>query len=447
MKKLSIKLRVTLWFTVFMMLLVVIVSVVLLHAEKKIKITTIQQKLTETVSNAEDFNKNEISGKILRPIDNVYISVYDSNGMLAGIIPDDFQQTVAFKEEKPHIIQSDDKSWYIYDVLSKKEHGTFLWFRGVLPVDNSANANDIYLMLIIYILPFTVIAVALLGYLIISHAFKPINEIIKTADKIGSGEDLSQRINLGEGKDEIYTLAKTFDSMFERLEGYFENEKRFTSDASHELRTPTSVIISQCEYALENTDTVEEAKEALTKIKEQATKMSSLIANLLTLARLDNRQYNKWKKETINLSELVDVIVDQQSEFAQEKGISIKEECEPDIFIFAEETLIMRMLINLIENAIQYGKENGNIKVYLRKKDCIELKIEDDGIGIAEENLNKIWERFYQVDPSRNNLRNNTGLGLAMVKWIVEAHKGKISVQSELGKGTIFTVTLPSNEN
>lgn len=445
MKRLSIKLRVTLLFTVFMMLLVFVVSALLLLTGKKLKSLTMQKHLMETVDNIEDSKRNKIGEKIAEPIDNVYISLYDGEeNLLAGIIPDGFEQSNVFREDTPHIIQSGDKIWYVYDILCKKEQGFFLWIRGVLRVDNSVDSIDLFLRSLVFILPFMVIAIAILGYVSISRAFRPIKDIIKAADKIGEGADLSQRIQLGEGKDEIYTLAKTFDHMFEKLEKYFKNEKRFTADASHELRTPTSVIIAQSEFALENAATLEEAKESLLKIKQQAMKMSSLIANLLTLARMDNGQYNQWKMEWINLSELIEIIVEQQNELAEEKGIVITKETEPDIYIRAEETMIMRMLINLIENGIQYGEENGCVNVSLVKIDnFIELKIIDNGIGIAPEHLNQIWERFYQVDPSRNNVRNSTGLGLSMVKWIVEAHKGSISVQSELGKGTIFIVTLP----
>lgn len=448
MKRLSIKLRITLWFTVFMMLLVIVVSAFLLFGGKKLKSVSMQKQLMETVDEIEDSDRNQIAKKIAEPIDNVYISIYDTNkNLLGGILPDGFEPTTDFKDDTPYVIHSGDKIWYIYDMKCKKEHGHFLWVRGVLRVDNVVDSTDLFLRLLVCILPFMVIAIALLGYVIIRRAFRPINDIIKAADKIGEGADLTQRIRLGEGKDELYTLANTFDHMFEKLETYFENEKRFTADASHELRTPTSVIIAQCEYALENAVTVEETKEALFKIKQQAVKMSSLIANLLMLARIDNGQYHKWNLELINLSDLVEVIIEQQNEFAEKKGIVITKETQPDIYIRAEETMIMRMLINLIENGIQYGKENGRVNVVLVKKDIsIELKVMDNGIGIAPEHLKQIWERFYQVDPSRNNIRNNTGLGLAMVKWIVKAHNGNITVQSELDKETIFTVTMPCYE-
>lgn len=445
MKGLSIKLRVTLWFTLFMMLLVFVVSALLLFTGKKLKIVTMQKKLMETVDSIEDTERNKIQEKIAGPNNNVYISLYDGEGnLLDGILPNGFVQSTDFVEDTPRIIQTGDKKWFVYDVLCKKEHGFFLWIRGVLPAEDTVDSVDLFLRMLIWALPFMVIAIGLLGYVIIDRAFRPINDIIKAADKIGEGADLSQRIHLGEGKDEIYTLANTFDHMFEKLEGYFKNEKRFTADASHELRTPTSVILAQCEYALENALTVEEAKEALLKIQQQAMKMSSLIANLLTLARIDNGQDKQWNLEKINLSELIEVIIEQQNELAEKKNITITREAERDIYICAEETMIMRMLINLIENAIQYGKENGHINVSLKKEDkWVELKISDDGIGIAPEHIGKIWERFYQADPSRNSVRNNAGLGLSMVKWIAESHKGKVSVQSELGRGTIFTVLLP----
>ncbi|MDD3417352.1 MAG: HAMP domain-containing sensor histidine kinase [Lachnospiraceae bacterium] len=448
MKRLSIKLRITLWFTIFMMLLVIVVSVFLVFSGRQLKSVSMQKQLMKIVDKIEDSDRNQIAKKITEPIDNVYISIYDTNkNLLGGILPDGFEQTTDFKDEMPYVIHSGDKIWYIYDIKCKKEHGHFLWVRGVLRVDNVVDSTDLFLRLLVCILPFMVITIALMGYIIIRRAFRPINEIIKAADKIGEGADLSQRIHLGEGKDELYTLANTFDHMFEKLETYFENEKRFTADASHELRTPTSVIIAQCDYALENAVTVDESKEALLKIKQQALKMSSLIANLLMLARIDNGQYNKWNLELINLSELIEVIIEQQNEFAEKKGIVITKEMEPDIYIRAEETMIMRVLINLIENGIQYGKQNGLINILLVKKEkLVELKIIDNGIGIAPKHLNQIWERFYQVDPSRNNVRNNTGLGLAMVKWIVKAHNGNITVQSELGKGSIFTVTIPCYE-
>ena len=354
MKRLSIKLRITLWFTASMMLLVVLVSAFLLFSGKKLKSLSLQKQLMEVVVNIEDSDRNQIAKKIGEPIDNVYISIYDTNkNMLAGIIPNEFEQATDFKDDMPHEIHSGDKIWYIYDIKCKKEHGHFLWIRGVLCVDNVVDTTDLFLRLLICILPIMVIAIAFMGFIIIKRAFRPINDIIVAAEKIGEGADLSQRIELGEGKDELYTLANTFDHMFEKLEKYFENEKRFTADASHELRTPTSVIIAQCEYALERAVTVEETKEALFKIKQQAVKMSSLIANLLMLARIDNGQYNNWNMELINLSELIEVIIEQQNEFAEKRGIVITKETKPDIYIWAEETMIRRMLINLIENGIQ----------------------------------------------------------------------------------------------
>ncbi len=297
-------------------------------------------------------------------------------------------------------------------------------------------------MLSLALLPIILLVAALGGYLIACRAFRPVKHIIQTAEQITDGDDLSARIGLPAGKDEIYTLAASFDRMFDRLEGAFENEKRFTSDVSHELRTPTAVILSECEFALENAETLEEVKGSISRISESAQKLSALISQLLLLARADQGQ--ALRKETLDLSTLVEVICEQQSETTFQKGITIRPEIAPHLQVVADETMLMRLFINLIDNAVKYGKEGGEVTVILYEKDeliCGEVR--DNGIGIAAEHLPHIWERFYQVDPARDPNSSGAGLGLPMLKWIDEAHGGSIRVESRLGEGSAFIFTLP----
>ena len=217
--------------------------------------------------------------------------------------------------------------------------------------------------------------------------------------------------------------------------------KEFVANVSHELRTPTTVIISQCEYEIENAQTLDEAKEALAAVLNQAEKMAALISQLLMLARAD-KGHEKLHFETVNLSDLASMVAEQQQENAERRGIRIKTNIQPDIEMLGDETMLMRMWINLIENGIKYGRENGWLKVQLTQKDgTIQGCVQDNGIGIAPENLERVWERFWQADPARS--ASGAGLGLSMVKWIVEAHGGEIYVESTLGQGTAFTFSFP----
>lgn len=265
--------------------------------------------------------------------------------------------------------------------------------------------------------------------------------ITQTAREISEGDDLSRRIGLGEGRDEIYTLAAEFDKMFARLEEAFEREKQFTSDASHELRTPTAIIISQCEYTIEQAETLDEAKKALEAVLDQAERIARLLSQLLMLTRAD-KNHKKLNLETVDLSELTTMVAEQQQESADIRGISIQTNIQPGLIIQGDETMLMRMLINLMDNGIKYGREGGWLKVELRLEDgMIFGSVMDNGVGIAPEHLDKVWNRFWQGDPARGG--NGAGLGLSMVKWIVEAHGGSVNVRSTLGEGTEFTFVLP----
>ena len=225
------------------------------------------------------------------------------------------------------------------------------------------------------------------------------------------------------------------------MEEAFETEKQFTSDASHELRTPTAVIISQCEYALAHAETLDEAKAALASVLGETEKMAGLLSQLLMLARAD-KSHKKLNLETVDLSGLAAAVAEQQQENAGARGIAIQTEIEPGLVLQGDETMLMRMLINLIENGIKYGRENGWLKVALKRQGtCICGSVQDNGPGIAPEHLGQVWKRFWQADPARGG--SGAGLGLSMVKWIAEAHGGTVDVHSELGKGTEFTFSLP----
>lgn len=375
-------------------------------------------------------------------IQNVEIAIYDKDfKFLYGNSPNGFEMdNRKSKDDKIMIIRSNNQKWYVYNKIIELGSYGKVWIRGVMPNIGQSSAIETVIQISFVILPFFLILSAIGGYIITKNAFTPIEKIRRIAEKINEGNDLSQRINLGKGDDELHTLANTFDVMFDRLQTSFENEVQFTSDVSHELRTPITVILTQAEYGKGYISSVEEAQKSFGIIEKEGQKMSKLVSQLLTLARME-RGRQKLNLENINLSELIEMTVETQTLSAKSKNIKIITKIMPEIYANIDEMMIMRVFTNLISNAISYGKQNGTVTVELfLKEDKIISKISDDGIGISEDKLDKIWLRFYQVDPSKNG--DNSGLGLSMVKKIVELHKGEIFVESELGKGTTFTIIL-----
>ena len=447
MKRLSIKLRVTLWFTLIMVLLVGAVLTFLIAAGEHIELLGARDTLTRTV--AESFDELEWDGGRLDAENfdsysrGVYLAVYSTDGnRIYGRLPKGFDDSLALSGDGIRSENGENGGWLVYDELSGISGHTRFWVRGVMPA-SEGGAFATMIRLAVVALPAIVLLSALIGYLLVAHAFRPIAQITTSAEQIADGDDLSRRIALGDGDDEVYRLSRTFDSMLERLQASFERERQFTSDASHELRTPVSVVVSQCEYALEHAQTLDEARSALGSVLEQAKRMSSLTGQLLTLSRAGTGR-EALHREELNLSELAELVAAQIEETARDKGITVRTEIEPGLTLTGDETMLMRMLLNLMENGVKYGRPGGTLTLTLRGGgNIIAGSVADDGIGIATDALARIWDRFYQVDSSRSGGENGVGLGLPMVRYIVTAHGGTVSVKSALGQGSTFFFTLP----
>ena len=440
----SIKLKIGLWYMGIMILLVFSSLAIVFYISENIIHSSVRTYLKDVVIHRLDYLTIK-NGEIIidsnfdTMIQNVEIAIYDKDfKFLYGNSPNGFEMdNRKSKDDKIMIIRSNNQKWYVYN--KKIELGNYgkVWIRGVMPNIGQSSAIETVIQISFVILPFFLILSAIGGYIITKNAFTPIEKIRRIAEKINEGNDLSQRINLGKGDDELHTLANTFDVMFDRLQTSFENEIQFTSDVSHELRTPITVILTQAEYGKDSISSVEDAQKSFGIIEKEGQKMSKLVSQLLTLARME-RGRQKLNIENINLSELLEMIIETQTLSAKTKNIKFITKIMPEIYASIDEMMIMRVFTNLISNAISYGKQNGTVAVELfLQKNRIVSKISDDGIGISEDKLDKIWLRFYQVDPSKNG--DNSGLGLSMVKKIIELHKGEIFVESELGKGTTFT--------
>lgn len=443
----SIKLKIGLWYMGIMVLLVFSSLAIVFYISENIIHSSVRTYLKDVVIHRLDYLTIK-NGEIIidsnfdTMIQNVEIAIYDKDfKFLYGNSPNGFEMdNRKSKDDKIMIIRSNNQKWYVYN--KKIELGNYgkVWIRGVMPNIGQSSAIETVIQISFVILPFFLILSAIGGYIITKNAFTPIEKIRRIAEKINEGNDLSQRINLGKGDDELHTLANTFDIMFDRLQTSFENEIQFTSDVSHELRTPITVILTQAEYGKDSISSVEDAQKSFGIIEKEGQKMSKLVSQLLTLARME-RGRQKLNIENINLSELLEMIIETQTLSAKTKNIKFVTKIMPEIYANIDEMMIMRVFTNLISNAISYGKQNGTVTVELfLQENRIVSKISDDGIGISEDKLDKIWLRFYQVDPSKNG--DNSGLGLSMVKKIIELHKGEIFVESELGKGTTFTIIL-----
>ncbi len=444
MKKLSVKLRVTLWYTIIVTVVSAVVFVAMLSVSRGMIEHDVSDRVEREVSDiahvvASPDGRMRIPPNFRFYKNGVHMVILDSeNNIVYGHLPFEISQNIELKGNYLRVINENGERYYTY---TKELLNTGMWLRGVVSVTDetewvrTVTRNNLILTSLLIIIS------AIGGYFIVKRALVPVSKISATAKRISESSDLSQRINLEGGGDEIYGLAKTFDEMLDKIEQTFEREKQFTSDASHELRTPAAVIISECEYMEECAKTEEEFKESAESIKRQAERMSKLISELLMISRMDKNTV-KLNFESMDISELVTFVCDEQREIHDE-SITLNTEIENGITAEADRFLLVRLFINLISNAYQYGKEGGNINVRLFEKDGnIVFSVQDDGIGISEKDIPKIWERFYQADSSRTD-NGSMGLGLSMVKWIANCHGGEITVKSELGKGSTFTFTFP----
>lgn len=449
MKNSSIRKRVTLYYSLVLIIITVLVfGVFLLTASRQ---TTIISKDTVMKAVQNSFDEIEYENDIIE-IDNdfdsyyrgVTLLVYSEDGkLIKGSVPRDFPSATPLTQGDYEEIEVEDSTWLVYDLYNTYENGQGIWVRGIYDMDNAAATLKSIMRMMMIFLPAILIIAIIAGRRITKRAFEPVSQITNAANSINSGNDLSKRLPQGENKDELYYLSETLNRMIERLENAFQAEKEFSSDVSHELKTPIAVILAECEYILQENRRTEEYIESMETIQKQCKRTMSLIQQLLQVSRTIDKE-KILDKEDFNLTELCESIMDELSLMAEEEGVSLECSIEKNIQIHADETLIMRMILNLLTNGIKYSHQcqDARVKLTLIKDDKIKIVIEDNGIGIKEEDQPNIFNRFYKVDKSRTAEENSFGLGLAMVKWIAEAHNGQVFVESEIGRGSKFTVIL-----
>lgn len=284
------------------------------------------------------------------------------------------------------------------------------------------------------------------GSLIISKALHPVSKVIKTAKKI-TADDLSLRIETKERSDEIGALVETFNEMIARLERSVKKIKQFSGDVSHELRTPLTIIRGEVEVSLRKDRKKEEYIQTMQSVLEEVGRMERIINDLLLLSRLEMMESSQLQ-ENIDLSTIASEAISLRKEEASKKGLIIEADLPAPLFLTGHPELLMRLVINLLDNALRYTPSGGKIALEVKREgNNIKLQISDTGIGIPEKDLPFIFDRFYVVDPSRSKETGGVGLGLAIVKWIADFHQAQIQVESKLNQGTTFIISFPQQKN
>lgn len=279
------------------------------------------------------------------------------------------------------------------------------------------------------------------GWLMIRRTLRPIHKISETANEISQGER-SRRIELASAPEELASLAGTLNSTFDHLDAAIETQKRFSADASHELRTPISVIIAQTQAALKRDRSTDEYKRILNSCLRAGQRMKNLANSLLDLTSLDGKA-GKLNKSKCNLNELLAEVASSTALLSEKHPVSYKKPEQP-IYITIDEDRIDQVVTNLIDNAIKHNPAGCSIELCLSNADgCVQITIEDSGIGVSKNALPHVFERFYREDSSRSRERGGAGLGLSIVKSLVEAHGGSITVSSQEELFTTFTIILP----
>lgn len=453
-KLLPIRIKLTLWYVLFLGVILFAFSILIymilsaqLHSETDSSLRIVSSQLLaniEIVQNYPVFKKSvemdSLTNRLLAEGFAVRL-INNSGSIVEGFGPFGIlKASIDLADREFSSVSTSVGVWRIFTL----QIGQWGWIQ----VGKSLSSVRVALFrlsrLMMLIGPTIIILAVVGGFYLAKKSLEPVERITLLAEEI-SVEKLNKRLNLALPDDELGHLASTFDGMLERLEESVKKQRQFTSDAAHELRTPLAAIRSIVDVTLHRDRSSKEYVSALSRIQREIERLSGLIDDLLIITRLENT-LPKREFAVFSVSALIWEVLETMMVLAKEKNIEIETDLQENVEIAGDRKHLSRAVFNLVDNAIKYTPENGKIRIAARLSESnerIEIIVEDNGIGIQLEDMERIFDRFYRVDKARSQTRG-TGLGLSIAKEIVKAHGGVISVKSSPGKGSTFKVSLPS---
>ena len=461
LKRLSIKARIILATTVVLSLVFAGFSVVIYQKAKSAYYGRLDAHLVEyaekirgeveeqyyekrfpDTTDFRDLKAEGLAGSFVRLTDE-HGEVIFADSMLAGqgFKPWDAIKTGRFTFEDVAVGEDRYRSlWARVEVEDRDRYA----MQVVVPLTEVEAAVQLLLLLFLLGVPIALAVSAGAVYGIVSTAFQPLSEMIRTADKI-SATNLSERVPLPKSHDEVFALTSTMNTMMERIEQAFKSQKQFIADASHEIRTPLAIMRSELEFAQKHLSE-SLSQESLEAALEEVDRLKRLSDDLLLLAKLESPAAT-LKDVPVRLDEVLADCVMRMKPVAEKENVGLQLEISEAIEIRGDEDRLKGAVLNLVDNAIKYSSAGGTVTITLSNdKRSVSVSVRDEGDGIAAEDQDKIFERFHRSESKRSRHDGN-GLGLAIVRRIVELHNGTIAVVSQLGKGSTFTIEFPRIEH
>ncbi len=400
----------------------------------------------------EKFTINEIKTIFSTEENSRFMRIKYDNGnifYISGLPKNELFNPAEIPDFKGEVTSSSMRKWKIDNdaslVILTSPFVTSNGVKFIIEVgENTESIQDTLnaLLLALFVgLPFVIFITAGGGYLLVKNSLQPVEKMRIAAEEI-SLKNLQNRLPIVQTGDNIEHLSNTLNRMISRMEQSYQQASRFSADASHELRTPLTVMRGELESIIMDSHMQKNIQDRIGTVLEETNRLTSITEGLLAISRLDAGEA-RMNITSFDISELAKVTLEQMRLLADEKNITVSCEAYSEVIVEADPSRIKQVIVNLLDNAIKYTPIGGNIslKIFADNKKAI-IEVADNGIGIANTEISKIFERFYRADKARSRELGGTGLGLSIVKSICVAHNGDIKVRSEEGKGSCFSVEL-----
>jgi len=461
MRKLSIGVRLTLWYLAIFALAEILFGagmwLILRHNLYDMVDSDLEGQVEDLRNFFEAQKKNASPAKLREEVDESYSIEHSGDYLEVYLETGDLIYRSPFLEAHQSALWLPDKVKrqtmksrtiegrafrFVFTKLSGVNGHVYTVEMGV-PADDVVEILSRFRFYLLMFAPLLLLAAASGGYWLSRRALSPVDALVRTAREV-SGANLNSRLQKLDTGDELQRLSDTLNEMLDRIESAFLRITQFTADASHELRTPISLIRTEAELALRRSRGEAEYKESLRHILLESERTTALIEQLLSMARADSGR-ETLHLQPVDLRQTLRGVVDGWQQVATIRNLQFSARIDAsDVFVTGDEVWLRRLADILLDNALKYTPSPGSVQLSLEKRgEAAVISVQDSGIGIAEHDQGRIFERFYRVDQSRSRSQGGAGLGLSIARWIVAQHQGSVAVESRPGQGAIFRVKLP----